>query len=80
MARRPIVHRPRNKQQPTVAPPAPPPVSARLTYRVKEVISLTGLSQSTVYELMDAGTLRSTKVRGVRLIFADSLHNVLALT
>lgn len=57
-----------------------PPVEPRLTYRVREVIKLTGLSQSTIYEMMDEGTLRSTKVRGIRLIFADSLRDVLALT
>jgi excisionase family DNA binding protein len=60
-------------------PPDRPPLEGRLTFRVREVIELTGLSQSTIYEMMDEGQLASTKVRGIRLIYADSLRNVLAL-
>lgn len=67
-----------------VAVPPPPPMPSvsihrRLTYRVREVIELTGFSQSSIYEMMDAGELRSTKVRGVRLIYADSLRVLLKL-
>jgi excisionase family DNA binding protein len=60
--------------------PDRPPPTERLTYRVREVIELTGLSQSTIYEMLDEGVLRSTKVRNIRLIYADSLRDVLALT
>jgi excisionase family DNA binding protein len=63
-----------------LAPDRPPPLEGRLTFRVREVIELTGLSQSTIYEMMDDGSLASTKVRGIRLIYADSLRNVLALS
>lgn len=59
-------------------PSSPPPAGGRLTYRVREVIELTGLSQSTIYELMADGTLRSVKIRGIRLIHAASLHDLLA--
>jgi excisionase family DNA binding protein len=54
-----------------------PSLEGRLTFRVREVVALTGFSQSTVYELMDDGSLDNTKVGGIRLIYAESLRQLL---
>jgi excisionase family DNA binding protein len=59
-------------------PPAKSPLDGRVTLRVREVIELTGFSQSTVYEMMDDGLLPNTKVRGIRLIYAEGLRALLA--
>jgi excisionase family DNA binding protein len=52
-------------------------LEGRVTFRVREVVERTGLAQSTIYEMMNDGTLPNTKVRGIRLIFADGLRQLL---
>ncbi len=52
----------------------------RLTWRISEVLEVTGLGHTTVKELIADGTLRSTKVRGVRLIHDDSLRQLLNIS
>jgi excisionase family DNA binding protein len=54
-----------------------PSLEGRLTFRVREVVAATGYSQSTVYEMMDDGTLDNIKVGGIRLIYAESLRQLL---
>jgi excisionase family DNA binding protein len=50
-----------------------------LAVTVQEASRITGLSNSTIYELMGAGKLRSEKVAGRRLIFFASLKELLGL-
>ena len=49
----------------------------KLTYRVREVVALTGLSKSTVCRLIASGELPSLKVHGVRLVRAAALSSFL---
>jgi excisionase family DNA binding protein len=63
-----------------VAPHAPrgPRTASPLLLRISEVINATGLSRSTIYELIDAGDLQALHFgRSVR-ITADSLHALIA--
>jgi excisionase family DNA binding protein len=46
----------------------------KLTYRVKEIIALTGLSKSTIYRLLDSGELPSFIFRGLRLVLRTDLE------
>jgi excisionase family DNA binding protein len=47
----------------------PPP----LAYRIDDAVKASGLSRSTLYDLISEGRLRSVKVAGRRLIPADAL-------
>ena len=75
---RTIAKQPAPPKKPPLAITSPSPLDGRVTLRVREVIKLTGFSQSTIYEMMDDGSLANTKLRGIRLIYADSLRALLA--
>jgi excisionase family DNA binding protein len=47
---------------------------ARRAYQVNEAVATYRLSRSTIYKLMAAGTLRSVKVGGRRLIPVEALE------
>jgi excisionase family DNA binding protein len=49
----------------------------RLAYRVKEAVTLTGLSRTHLFNLRRAGKLRMTRLGGVNLIAADELHRLI---
>jgi excisionase family DNA binding protein len=55
----------------------PPPTESALTYRVSDAVAISGLSRSTLYELMAEQKLRSVMVAGRRLIPADALRELL---
>jgi excisionase family DNA binding protein len=46
--------------------------------RINEAASLYGISRSTIYKIMAAGTLRSVKIGGRRLIPRDALEALIA--
>jgi excisionase family DNA binding protein len=48
-----------------------------LALRVNEAAVAAGISRSTIYKLMSAGTLRTTKVGGRRLILRADLEALL---
>lgn len=50
---------------------------APLTETISSAVNRSGLSRSTLYNLMRDGVLASTKVRGRRLIVSASLSNLL---
>lgn len=45
----------------------------RIAYRIDDAANAIGLSRSTIYELINAGKLRSVKAAGRRLILAEDL-------
>jgi excisionase family DNA binding protein len=49
----------------------------RITVSVVEAARLSGLGESTIRRLAYQGRLRSARVLGRRLIFLDSLHDLL---
>ncbi len=49
----------------------------RITYRVNEVLALTGLSRSTLYRLVARGELPLVKVCGRTLVARDDLDAML---
>jgi excisionase family DNA binding protein len=49
----------------------------KLALRVNEASVAAGISRSTIYKLMSAGTLRTTKVGGRRLILREDLQALL---
>ena len=49
----------------------------RITYRVNEVLAMTGLSRSTLYRLVARGELPLVKVCGRTLIARDALEAML---
>lgn len=51
---------------------------AKLMYRVPEAVELTGISRSTLYELMAADAIESVKVGKTRLIPHDALEAFVA--
>jgi len=51
--------------------------SAKLAYRIKETQTVTGLSRSTIYKLLDEGKLRTVRVLGCRLILAEDIERLL---
>jgi excisionase family DNA binding protein len=53
------------------------PTQERITLRVNEAQAVSGLSRSTIYELLKAGKLRAVKVGGRRLILRESLQALL---
>jgi excisionase family DNA binding protein len=50
----------------------------RRAYQVNEATTAYRLSRSTLYKLMSAGTLRSVKVGGRRLIPVEALEALIA--
>jgi excisionase family DNA binding protein len=48
--------------------------AARRAYQISEAVATYRLSRSTLYKLMAAGTLRSVKVGGRRLIPVEALE------
>lgn len=50
------------------------PNLAKLSYTVNEVCAVTGLSRSTVYNLVQSGSLRKIKVRGRTLFSAADVR------
>lgn len=52
-------------------------VISPITETISSAASRSGLSRSTIYNLMRDGALASTKVRGRRLIVSASLSKVL---
>jgi excisionase family DNA binding protein len=55
-------------------PPVLQPRESKLAYSIKEVRSLTGLSNATIYAAIKQGQLRSTKAGGRTLILAHDLQ------
>jgi excisionase family DNA binding protein len=51
-----------------------PQTPERRAFHVKEAAKVYGWSRSTLYKLMKAGTLRTVKVGGRRLIPRDALE------
>jgi len=49
----------------------------RRAYRVQEFCKIYGLSRTTVYKMMAAGTLRTVRVGGRRLIPTDAAEALL---
>ncbi len=49
----------------------------KLAFRVTEAVAVSGLSRSTLYELLKAGKLRAVKIGGRRLILRESLQALL---
>ena len=65
---------PERAPQPTQeTPPIHSPTENRLAYSIKEVRSLTGLSNATIYAAIKKGFLRSTKAGGRTLILTRDL-------
>jgi excisionase family DNA binding protein len=56
-------------------PPLPPDIA--LAYRVNDAAEVSGLSRSTIYNLIAEEKLRSIVVAGRRLIPADALRELL---
>lgn len=52
-------------------------MTERITYRVNEVLALTGLSRSTLYRLVARGELPLVKVCGRTLVTRDDLETML---
>lgn len=50
----------------------------RRVYRIKEAVATYRLSRSTIYKMIAAGTLRTVKVGGCRLIPRDALEALIA--
>jgi len=46
--------------------------------RINEASALYGISRSTIYKIMAAGTLRTVKIGGRRLIPRDALEALIA--
>jgi excisionase family DNA binding protein len=57
------------------SPPLPSGIA--LAYRVNDAAKVSGLSRSTIYNLIAEKKLRSTMVAGRRLIPADALRQLL---
>lgn len=51
--------------------------SSPLAYRVNDAARASGISRSSLYELISSGALTSIKVAGRRLILADDLRSFL---
>ena len=49
----------------------------RIALRIRDASIISGLSRSTLYELLKAGKLRAVKIGGRRLILRDSLEALL---
>jgi hypothetical protein len=57
--------------------PLPPDIA--LAYRVNDAVKISGLSRSSIYNLISDGKLRSVVVAGRRLIPADALRDLLGV-
>jgi excisionase family DNA binding protein len=53
------------------------PTGNKITLRLDEAQAVSGLSRSTLYELIKSGRLRAVKVAGRRLIPRDALEALL---
>jgi excisionase family DNA binding protein len=53
------------------------PANERITLRIRDASIISGLSRSTLYELLKAGRLRAVKIGGRRLILRASLEALL---
>ena len=53
------------------------PANERIALRIRDAATISGLSRSTLYELLKAGKLRAVKIGGRRLILRDSLEALL---
>ena len=49
----------------------------KLSYTISEAVATTGISRSSLYELINNGDLKSIKVAGRRLIRAEDLQAML---
>jgi predicted site-specific integrase-resolvase len=49
----------------------------KLAYQINEAVRVSGLSRTTLYELMKAGRLKTVLVAGRRLVPAESLKTLL---
>jgi excisionase family DNA binding protein len=49
----------------------------RIALRIRDASIVSGLSRSTLYELLNAGKLRAVKIGGRRLILRESLEALL---
>jgi excisionase family DNA binding protein len=49
----------------------------RLALRINDAVQVSGLSRSTLYKLLTAGSLRAVKVGGRRLILREDLQTLL---
>ncbi|MBR7619962.1 helix-turn-helix domain-containing protein [Phenylobacterium sp. 20VBR1] len=45
----------------------------KMAFRINEVVATTGLSRSTIYNLISQGRLRAVKAAGRRLILREDL-------
>ena len=52
--------------------------SDRRAYRIKDFCAAYGLSRTTVYKLIAAGTLKTVRIGGRRLVPADAAEQLLA--
>ena len=53
------------------------PELEKLAYQINEAVRVSGLSRTTLYELMKAGRLKTVLVAGRRLVPAESLKTLL---
>jgi len=53
------------------------PTQEKITLRINETVAVSGLSRSTIYELLKAGKLQALKIGGRRLILRESLQVLL---
>ncbi len=53
------------------------PTQEKIALRINETVAVSGLSRSTIYELLKAGKLRAVKIGGRRLILRESLQALL---
>ena len=60
-------------------PSVPVPPDVAMAYRVNDAAKVSGLSRSTIYNLIAARKLRSVVVAGRRLIPADALRDLLGV-
>lgn len=56
---------------------SPVPLDERLTLRIAEVVKISGLSRSTIYNLIKSGRLPTMKVGTCRLVRRDDLVDLL---
>jgi len=53
------------------------PLGARISVSIEDAATLTGLSRSRIYELIDAGQVRSIHIGRRHLVLVSSLHELL---
>lgn len=58
--------------------PTPSPDVSRMAYSITEARTALGIGQSTIYQLIAAGKLRTVKVGGRRLVPSEALAELLA--